>query len=260
MNKSKILSVALAGALVASVAAVSTISASALSSDEVKSHKVGITGAFAECNSWNDDIEMTDNGDGTYSAEITNQEPGDYEFKVRLDGSWDYSWGDYEWEDAAGNPGDRTQNSQTNCKVTVANKTDVIKVTFDTTKISDKALAQDGSTAKELEGPDDEFAYNFWPVTYTVEAGAADEPATDEPATDTPATDTPATDTPATDTPATDAPATDTPAADAPATTETSDTKTVATGDTTSAIALVGVVLASLGTAVVMTKKASSKD
>ena len=238
MNKSRILSVALAGALVASVAAVSTISASAITSAEVKDHTVGITGAFAECEEWTKDIPMTDNGDGTYSAEITGQAAGDYEFKVRLDGSWDFSWGAYEWEDAAGNPGDRTQNSQTNCKVTVASETDVIKVTFDTTKISEDALAQDGSTAQELtEDLMDEFAYNFWPVTYTVEAGSTEAPATEESKTDAPADDK------------TDAPAT-----------EASDTTTVPTGDTTSAIALVGVVLASLGTAVVMTKKASSKN
>ena len=41
---------------------------------------------------------------------------------------------------------------------------------------------------------------------------------------------------------------------------ESADTSSPATGDTTSAIALVAVVLASLGTAVVMTKKASAKD
>lgn len=238
MNKSRILSVALTGALVASVAALSTISASALTAAEVKDHTVGITGAFPECETWTKDIAMTDDdGDGVYTAEITGQAAGEYEFKVRLDASWDFSWGEYEWEDGSGNPADRTQNSQTNCKVTVAAETDVIKVTFDTTKISDAALAQDGSYAKELSGADDEDAYMFWPVTYTVEAGSAEAPA-EESQPEAPAEES-----------KTDAPAT-----------ETSDTKPVATGDTTSAIALVGVVLASLGTAVVMTKKASSKD
>ena len=42
--------------------------------------------------------------------------------------------------------------------------------------------------------------------------------------------------------------------------TESSDDKTVATGDTSAAWVLLAVVAASLGTAVVMTKKASSKD
>ena len=41
---------------------------------------------------------------------------------------------------------------------------------------------------------------------------------------------------------------------------ESSDDKTVATGDTSAAWVLLAVVAASLGTAVVMTKKASSKD
>lgn len=41
---------------------------------------------------------------------------------------------------------------------------------------------------------------------------------------------------------------------------ESSDSKTVATGDTSAAWVLLAVVAASLGTAVVMTKKASSKD
>lgn len=243
MNKSRILSVALAGALVASVAAVSTISASAFSSADVKSHTVGITGDFAECETWTKDIPMTDDdGDGVYTAEITGQAAGTYAFKVRLDGAWSIeggvkaNWGAYEWEDPNGEPGDRTADSQTNCQVTVNAETDVIKVTFDTTKLSDDALAQADSVAHEITA-DDDFAYNFWPVTYTVEAGSADAPA-EESKTEAPAEES-----------KTDAPAT-----------ETSDTKPVATGDTTSAIALVGVVLASLGTAVVMTKKASSKD
>ena len=245
MNKSRILSVALAGALVASVAAVSTISASAagFSSADVKSHTVGITGDFAECETWTKDIAMTDDdGDGVYTAEITGQAAGTYGFKVRLDSSWDVSgtksnWGAYEWKDPAGNDADRTLDSQHNCEVTVNSETDVIKVTFDTTKISDEALKQDGSYAKDITA-DDEDAYMYWPVTYTVEAGKTDAPAEES---------------------KTDAPAEESKKEDAPAK-ETSDTKPVATGDTTSAIALVGVVLASLGTAVVMTKKASSKD
>ena len=242
MNKSRILSVALAGALVASVAAVSTISASALTSAEVKDHTVGITGAFAECEEWTKDIPMTDDdGDGVYTAQITGQAAGDYEFKVRLDGGWDNSWGAYEWEDPAGNPGDRTWDSQTNCKVTVNSETDVITVTFDTTKISDDALAQDGSSAKEItEDMIADYGFTYWPITYTVEEGKATESSVEEESkTESSATEESKKETSAT---------------------ETSDTTPVSTGDTTSAIALVGVVLASLGTAVVMTKKASSKN
>ena len=247
MNKSKILSVALTAAVVASVAAVST-SASALTSAEVKDHSVGITGAFPACEEWTKDIAMTDdNNDGIYEAEIKDVPAGDYEFKVRLDGAWDASWGEYEWKDASGADADRTQNSQTNCKVTVADG-QVVKVTFDTTKISEKALAQDGSYAKELSGADDEDAYNFWPVTYTVEDAKSDD--------DTSKDDTSKDDTSKDDTSKDDASKDDAKKDD----TKTSDTSTVPTGDTTSAIALVAVVLASLGTAVVMTKKASSKN
>lgn len=178
----KSLSVVLSAAMIASVGAVATVGVSALSisKDEVKNHTVGITGAFAECETWTKDIPMTDNGDGTYSAKITGQQPGEYEFKVRLDNSWNYSWGDYEWEDPNGDPADRTMNSQHNCKVTVTAETDVIKVTFDTTKISDDALAEGSSVAHELSGADDEFAYNFWPVTYEIVDGSAEEPS-DEP-------------------------------------------------------------------------------
>ncbi|MGN1456515.1 MAG: leucine-rich repeat protein [Acutalibacteraceae bacterium] len=176
----KSLSVVLSAAMIASVGAVATVGVSALSSTDLSEHTVGITGAFAECDSWKKDIPMTDNSDGTYSAEITGQQPGEYEFKVRLDGSWDYNWGDYEWEDPNGEPADRTMNSQHNCKVTVTAETDVIKVTFDTTKISDDALAEGSSVAHELSGADDKHAYFYWPVTYEVVDDSAEEP-TEEP-------------------------------------------------------------------------------
>ncbi len=244
MRKSKILAVALASALVASVASVSV---SALSADDMKSKKVGIVGEF---NSWADDVWMTENNgvwEGTVDIpEVTADMIKDAEtddgsgkvkrgfqginFKVRCDGSWDDSWGDYE-------PAyDRTYNSQTNCCVKAEAGTHVkINVKLDTTKNSDEAINNADSDVK-ADTPDS----NWWPVTYTVEVVKDEKPAEESKAEESkPATTTPSTTTPA-------------------ATTDTAESP--ATGDTTSAIALVAVVLASLGTAVVMTKKASAKD
>lgn len=248
MRKSKILAVALASALVASVASVSV---SALSTDDMKSKKVGICGEF---NSWADDVPMTENNgvwEGTVdipevTADMIKEAETDagsgkvsrgfqgINFKVRCDGAWTDSWGDYE-------PAyDRTYNSQTNCCVKAEVGTHVkINVKLDTTKNSEEAVnnADSDVTAE----PDS----NWWPVTYTVEVVKDEAPAEESKTESKPAATTPA---------ASTAPATTTPAA----TTDTAESP--ATGDTTSAIALVAVVLASLGTAVVMTKKASAKE
>lgn len=261
MKNSKILKVVVASSLVASLAATAAISASAIAKvEDIKSHKVGVTGSF---NNWGNDgdadVELKDNGSGVYEgvvevekvtadmvveattddgtgAQVKTGKKG-ITFKVRLDGDWTDSWGEYEPAYV------RTWNSQTNCCVEAA-EGDHVKITvkLDTTKNHPDAVA-----AEEVDA--DEIDYNVIPVEYSVEKVEDAAPAADpEPATQTPATTT-------TDT------SNDATAAATPASTSTdSDTTTPATGDTTSAIALVAVVLASLGTAVVMTKKASAKD
>ncbi len=252
MRKSKILATVVSSALVASVAATAAISVSAIKAEDMSSHKVGIVGSF---NDWSKDGEvwMTENNgvwEGTVDIpEVTDTMVVDattddgsggqiprgikgITFKVRLDGDWGDSWGDYE---AAY---DRTLNSQTNCCVEAKAGTHVkINVKLDTTKNSPEALANSDSDAKE-----DDVDSNWWPVTYTVEEVKDEAPAESKPAEASK--------------PAATKPATTTPAA---TTTTTEDTASPATGDTTSAVALVAVVLASLGTAVVMTKKASKE-
>ncbi|MGN1457514.1 MAG: hypothetical protein ACI4XP_06125, partial [Acutalibacteraceae bacterium] len=131
----KIFAVALSAALVGSMATVAAVSVSAagpISSEQVKNeHTVGITGGFAQCEYWTKDIAMTDpDGDGVYTAVISGEDVGSYDFKVRLDGGWDYNWGDYEWLDYEI---DRTQNSQTNCHVEITDPDQVVYVNFDTT-------------------------------------------------------------------------------------------------------------------------------
>lgn len=272
MRKSKILATAVSAALVASLAATAAISVNAAGISKVsdiKDHSVGITGSF---NSWEaTDVPMSDDdGDGIFEGVVDienvtkdmiseatmddgagNQIPRGktgITFKVRLDKAWTDSWGDYEEAYV------RTYNSQTNCVVEAKEGTHVkITVKLDTTKNCDEAVA-----AGEVE-KDDDVDYTLIPVTYSIEEVAAAAPAEETPAAETPAAETPAAETPAAETPAASTPAASTPAASTPAGT-TDAAATPATGDTTSAIALVAVVLASLGTAVVMTKKATSKD
>ena len=273
MKKSKILGIALVAAMAASVA---VVNASALSADELKTHSVGICGSF---NGWGatPDVVMTDDdGDGIWegtveidnvtedmiqestedkgSAGVVSRGFSGVKFKVRLDNEWGTSWGDYE------EAYDRTENSQTNCcaKEAVAGQSLTIKVKLDTT-----TLASDTLTV------DDDDAYALWNVTYTAEVGAAAETPAEE-SSEAPAeesSEAPAeesSETPAeesSETPAEEssvAPAEE--SSTAPAAEESTETSVVPTGDTTSAVALVAVVVASLGAAVVMTKKASSKE
>ncbi len=275
MKKSKILGIALVAAMAASVA---VVNASALSADEMKTHSVGICGAF---NGWGatPDVVMTDDdGDGIWegtveidnvtedmiqestedkgSAGVVSRGYSGVKFKVRLDNKWGTSWGDYE------EAYDRTENSQTDCcaKEAVAGQPLTIKVKLDTT-----TLASDTLTV------DDDDAYALWNVTYTAEVGAAAETPAEE-SSEAPAeesSETPAAEE-SSETPAEES--SETPAAEessvapaeesstAPAAEESTETSVVPTGDTTSAVALVAVVVASLGAAVVMTKKASSKE
>ena len=275
MKKSKILGIALVAAMAASVA---VVNASALSADELKTHSVGICGSF---NGWGatPDVVMTDDdGDGIWegtveidnvtedmiqestedkgSAGVVSRGYSGVKFKVRLDNVWGTSWGDYE------EAYDRTENSQTDCcaKEAVAGQPLTIKVKLDTT-----TLASDTLTV------DDDDAYALWNVTYTAEVGAAAETPAEE-SSEAPAEES-------SEAPAAEessvAPAEESstaPAAEessvapaeesstAPAAEESTETSAVPTGDTTSAVALVAVVVASLGAAVVMTKKASSKE
>ena len=123
MQTKKIIGIALAAALVGSMAAVAAASVSAAGVVEpgfsLEGHSVGIIGGF---NGWSSDIaEMTDDdGDGVYVGVVNNVAAGDTEFKIRLDGAWDYSWGEYEADY------DRTFNSQTNCKISTTEATDLI--------------------------------------------------------------------------------------------------------------------------------------
>ena len=287
MRNSKILKVAVCSAIAASLAASAAFSTSALTTvEEVQdpSLKLGVCGIFTgdlASGGWgaDSDIPMTYNN-GVWEAEIefdvldgyitdwkcdgnpTDEGQG-IQFKIRVDNKWDDSWGNYDNKNGA-------WNSQYNygipaSKVKVG---DHVKFTayLDTTKNDPLAIAAD----EVGEDDDPEFFFLAGGVKDLVVTpaggGAADEstttdnstPAADEDTTtdnSTPAADegtTTDTDTPAAD----EGTTTDTPAD----TTEDKDTATPATGDTTSAIALVAVVLASLGTAVVMTKKASSKD
>ncbi len=82
-------------------------------------HTVGVVGSFS---GWKDDIELVDDdGSGMYRSKLVINEvtedmllDGALQFKVRLDGQWTNSWGDYEAEY------DRTFDSQTNFRVDCA--------------------------------------------------------------------------------------------------------------------------------------------
>lgn len=264
MKKSKVLSVVMASALVASVAATAALSVSAVSkSSDIPDHAVGVVGGF---NGWSDDIALTDaDGDGVYEglvevAEVTEEMITGWnvddvptgenylQFKVRLDASWDDSWGAYE-------PGyDRTWNSQSNVPVkeAVAGQPISFKVFFDI-KNPDPAAVEaakadpDGHYAEE--GSDEYMYLHVWYEIVKTEEPSVEE-SSEEPSVAESSVDAAATETSTETSVASETPATET----------STDTTTVPTGDTTSAVALAAVVIASLGTAVVMTKKASSKN
>ena len=138
MQTKKIIGIALAASLVSSMVAI-TASAAAMTSNEdfANIESLGIVGSLT---GWGEqpDIAMDDaDGDGIFVGVVRDLAAGDYQFKVRADGNWDNSWGVYEEEY------DRTFNSQTNCSVSVTEKTDLI-VALDTT------------------GDD----FNVWPVSF----------------------------------------------------------------------------------------------
>lgn len=264
MKNSKVLKVVLTSALVASVAATASMSvfASEAGKDYVQGHKVGVTGSF---NGWAEDVELTDeDGDGVYEgivdiAEVTADmitpwsvddeltSESYLQFKVRLDGSWTDSWGNYEPLH------DRVYNSQSNVPVkeAVAGQPLKFKAIFNTVKVNPDALANPDSYAEEGD-----FSYDgYLTISYEIikDEAPAPESSAPEESSEAPVDTTGTTsETPADTTTST--------VSEAPATVTSTDTTTVPTGDATSAAALAAVVVASLGVAVVMTKKASSKD
>ena len=149
MQTKKIIGIALCAALVSSMAAISVSARDTMDDGEGKTyfdgdHTLGIVGAFTNWGNADDDgnvtpdIPMTDpDGDGVYVGVVKDIAAGDYQFKIRADGAWEDSWGEYESEY------DRTFNSQTDCSITVDDTTDLV-VTLDTN-------GEDG---------------NIWPVTY----------------------------------------------------------------------------------------------
>ena len=274
MKKSKILGIALAAAMITSAASMTAFAKMAESAD-IKSCTVGITGSFC---GWGDngeaDTPMTDDdGDGVYEGTIVIDSVAEnmiseamtdngsesvsrgfsgVQFKIRTNGNWDDSWGDFE------EAYNRTYNSQTNCCVeATAGSPLTIKVKLDTNAIADQSNIDEDDRYEA--GADD--AFNVWVVSYEVVASeapaeeSAEEPAeesAEEPAEES--AEEPAEE-------SAEEPAEESKESTAPAAEDsTEDTKTVGTGDTTSAVALVAVVIASLGVAVAMTKKASSKE
>lgn len=100
MTKSKVLSVVLAGALVASMGAIAASAANAATDS------FGVIGTVN--GNWDTDTVMTDeDGDGVFTCQIT-VEAGEYEWKVRTNADWADSWGDPD-DDGY------TYNSQDNC-------------------------------------------------------------------------------------------------------------------------------------------------
>ena len=246
MRNSKIVKVLMSSALVASVAVASAMSTAAISNlSQLKDHFVGVTGSF---NNWDvTDVELTDaDGDGIYEGivdipEVTEDMIGDWKvddvlqpekyltFKVRLDKSWDDSWGAYEPEN------NRTYNSQSNVPVKEAVVGQPLKfnVIFDTTKI-DEGYINNKNQTDVL--PDDPVDMENIGVTYKIiETVVESSPEPSQPSESSVESSV------------------------VVASQSSTDTSTVPTGDATSAAALAAIVVASLGVAVVMTKKASAK-
>ena len=125
-------------------------------------YNLGLIGSF---NDWNADIKMNYLKDwavpGIYVATVDGLEPGDYEFKVRADGAWTMSWGEYEAEY------DRTQNSQINCKATIKTQGERLVVLINTMEISEEAKKNPDSLVNDSSFSSDEII-EYWPVQYYV--------------------------------------------------------------------------------------------
>ena len=254
MRNSKIVKVLMSSALVASVAVASAMSTAAISNlSQLKDHFVGVTGSF---NNWDvTDVELTDaDGDGIYEGivdipEVTEDMIGDWKvddvlqpekyltFKVRLDKSWDDSWGAYEPEN------NRTYNSQSNVPVKEAVVGQPLKfnVIFDTTKINQGYI--DNKEQSDVL-PDDPVDMENIGVTYKIiETVVESSPEPSQPSESSVESSVQSS----------------VQSSVVVASQSSTDTSTVPTGDATSAAALAAIVVASLGVAVVMTKKASAK-
>ena len=173
MQTKKIISIALTAALVSSIAAVATVS-SVSAAEETPTY--GLVGSMT---GWGteSDVAMSDvDGDGVYVGVIKNVPAGEQEFKVRLfnDADWTLSWGVYEAEN------DRTQNSQTNLNVTLAEESDII-VTFDTTAIDPEATANPDSYVNDPAFTDEDKV-DYYPVRYQVISASTEDVPT-EPST-----------------------------------------------------------------------------
>lgn len=264
MRNSKVLKVAVCSALAASLVATAALSVSASeATDKIKNegHTVGVSGCFTNWEAGKDIPMNDDDGDGIWEAMIDlpsvdeswimdwnkdDKPTGEkhVQFKVRLDGTtWDNNWATYEPKNC------RVFDSQCNLAI----KEDVqpgdhikFRVFLDTNQNNPDALAdadETGLTADEVKW---EWLYAGYDQFEKVDDSAATESSTEASTEASTEVSTEA--------------STETSTAAPADTTQDKDTATPATGDTTSAIALVAVVLASLGTAVVMTKKASSKN
>ena len=124
MQTKKIIGIALAAALVGSMATIAVSARDFVPDDEManytKNHTFGIVGSIT---GWGEqpDIAMTDaDEDGILVGVVRDIPAGDYEFKVRADSAWGDSWGDYEPDY------ERTMNSQTNFKISVKSSSDLI--------------------------------------------------------------------------------------------------------------------------------------
>ena len=158
MQTKKIIGIALAAALVSSMAVTTSLTAFAgreeIPSDELKdytsNHTFGIVGGFTNWEAGKD-IAMSDaDGDGVFVGVVNNLAAGEYEFKVRADNDpdWNDSWGEYEADR------ERTMNSQTNCKIKAETNVDLV-VAIDT----------NGAEA------------TVWPVAYFTVANEGGDPA-----------------------------------------------------------------------------------
>ena len=268
MRKSKILGIALAAAMVSSVVVTAAFSVSAdeaqvTSAGIADGNTVGITGSF---NGWANgkDVPMTNNNgvwEGTIQVDnvtedmvgVAQKDDGTgnkvdrtditgkaITFKVRLNGEWTHSWGDFEPDF------DRTWNSQTDCAVAAeVGKPITINVKLDTTKCA---------AGSSITDPADGDAWQVWPVEYSVVESAA--PAEESKEEESKEEESKEEESKAEESKEEESKAEESKPAEEPS----EDSAPVETGDAASAAALVAVVLASLGTAVVMTKKASAKD
>ena len=143
MQTKKILGIALAAALVGSMATVAVSAREAMDDSEVATyfdnHTIGIVGSMTGWGS-EPDIPMYRAAEDSaiYVGVVQDLDAGSYDFKVRADSAWDDSWGVYEADY------DRTFNSQTNCHVDITEDGTDLFVILD-------ALGEDG---------------NVWPVSF----------------------------------------------------------------------------------------------